>query len=1622
MFKRILKILGYTILVLLLILVVSAFLLTTKGTQNRLAKEATAWLSDKLDTKVEIQDVEIDFLHRVHFKGLYIEDLQNDTLAYINDFSVNSSHIFSDLWSGKTSIIKKARLEGGVVNLLRTADSNKWNYQFVLDAFATEDDEDTTQAKPIDLELKDIDIENVRFVMLDKWGGQEMNAKVGKLALRVNTFDLPKQVFNIKKIDIADTDFAFKDFKGGKPKGPRKVADRSNWGSPFNPDNVGLKIADLNIDNVNFEYQLDGHISKPGRFDEKHIVAKDIQLGIESLELAGDTLTADILNLNVKERSGLAINEMRAKVTLHQQLAELQNLYLRTNHSVVRNYYSMRYKNFHDFNTYINDVSMYARFKNSTIDKRDIAFFSGNISQLPNVTRIDGKAEGTVDNLFIPKVSLRSSNLQYDGSARIMGLPDINNTFFQLEANRLVTTGKELIRIAPEANTGDIKWEELNSIDFKGNFNGTIKKFNADGFVATNQGNADVDLYMNFNTLQPSYKGSVNTDKLNLGKILGQNDIGLVSATGTIDGQGFDFENLSASVDAYVREMHFQGERYEKVKLSGNVANKEFNGIAKSEDPKLGFDFSGNINLSGDEPSYDFKSDILRVNLKTLGITPDDVFLKAKVLLDFKGKNIDEFVGKVILQNVSVRYDTNTINIPQIRLNSYYTDERKKVLDLKSTVADARVEGQYTLTGIDKTVRSFLHYYLPAFIKQEYLPENETYDFNLVVKKNANSIIQIYEPKLTVDSGTVIKGNINTASQNLNLTGLIPGVKYDGIRFGQVGIVSTGTRQLFSSEIVAGEVWANNIQIVSNAKLDLDMSSDTAHVKLITKPLDDFVGEAALDFKARAFNDRISVRLNPSTFILKDDKYRVKSAFPIEYYTDGTLLSKDVIVQNGTQQYIFNSKSENGFNNAYVSSTNIDLERISKYLNLEDYLLKGRVNSEVQAIDIWGKTKITGTLNSVDDFRLNNDTLGTAAISFEYDKEKNELTINEGSKLEHSNNFVKTDGTLNFDKNQINVNAEVLNTPISLASRFVDELVDSLEGFATGGIRVRGPMGNPDIEGKLSLSQAKLKVIFTGCKYSFKDFDINLSNNAITFDPITIYDQRKENRGQALLTGKVTHENYDKYRLRLNATSEDFLGLNTNELDGELFYGYIPAKFDMNITGAIDDITMNIAAKPLPNGRFYLPLGGTSDVGTYDYIKHRDLGRYQDDQIKKRKGASYFKMNMDIEATPDVLATIILDQNTREKIEARGTGNITLNVDLGNDIQMFNTFTVTQGVYLFNFRGLLPKKFELEQGGTITWNGDPYEAKLDMNAIYKANVALYPLVSNELTDGDPDEIRAAKREEETHVKIELSGPLSLPEIKFDIVQPNNRNFGSKGLATLERIRQDQNELIYQAGMILLFNSFKSVGSGVSAGNLASTTGISTVSDAVSSTLSPLLNDAFNRLTGINNIDFNFNYKNYSTDVTSNDALYRRNQFDIGLQGRFFKDRLIVTYGNSFDIGNQNSALNTNNSIIGDFKAEYLLSPDGRFKLNGYRVSTNEIDATEQTLNRGGIGISFRKSFNTWRGLFSSKKSTITSAPTPILAPEKEEIREEQKTGSIKVKEPSDTTALGYISKVFLITR
>ena len=243
---------------------------------------------------------------------------------------------------------------------------------------------------------------------------------------------------------------------------------------------------------------------------------------------------------------------------------------------------------------------------------------------------------------------------------------------------------------------------------------------------------------------------------------------------------------------------------------------------------------------------------------------------------------------------------------------------------------------------------------------------------------------------------------------------------------------------------------------------------------------------------------------------------------------------------------------------------------------------------------------------------------------------------------------------------------------------------------------------------------------------------------------------------------------------------------------------------------------------------------------------------------------------------------------------------------------------------------------------------------------------------------DEADLAEAKRSYTTLIGLFLKGSLSAPDIKFDIAQPDNRAVGTTAYTRLEQIRNNEQELITQAGILLLLGEFKA--SDGLAGAMYNRSYISTVSDMVSGAVSSEVTNLIQKLTGLNNISVNLGYQ--STGIESQSTV--RNEFKVNVSTRLLNDRIVVDFGNSVDVTKDQSGKSTSSFMGGDFKAQFLISEDGRFRANAYR--TNSMDVDGENFTKSGAGLSYRKVFNKFSDLFvnnrkRNKKSTKRDSQT-----------------------------------------
>ena len=320
-------------------------------------------------------------------------------------------------------------------------------------------------------------------------------------------------------------------------------------------------------------------------------------------------------------------------------------------------------------------------------------------------------------------------------------------------------------------------------------------------------------------------------------------------------------------------------------------------------------------------------------------------------------------------------------------------------------------------------------------------------------------------------------------------------------------------------------------------------------------------------------------------------------------------------------------------------------------------------------------------------------------------------------------------------------------------------------------------------------------------------------------------------------------------------------------------------------------------------------------------------------------------MEFVFDVTDDAEMQLVFDPKNGDKIRARGKGIIKMEINTKGDFNMYGDYTVSQGDYLFTFQNVINKKFNVISGGTIRWNGSPYDADLDIKAVYNLKASLSGLGLDTNRNSVPVECI-----------INITGKLEKPSFNFEIVLPSLTEFEKSQYLTV--INQN---IDYEFLSLLIINSFVPPSEGKSnfAGTNSNMVG-KTISEALSAQLSNWISQISKK------VDIGFKY-------TPSDNISKE-QVEVALSTQLFNDRVKIE--SNLGVGGGQISTQTQNSqnIIGDVNVEVKITDELKLKVfnksNQYNVLNNYAPYTQ------GIGIFYRKEFNSIKELFRRKKNII----------------------------------------------
>ena len=1579
------------LITLLFIIIAGTIFINTDWGQNIIATAVTNRLSKDLKSKISIKHVSFSLFDRMNLEGVMIEDQKNDTLLSAGKMQVR----VTDWFFFKDRIVLHYIELGDAVIYLNRTDS-VWNYQYLVDYFSGGSSSGSDK-KGVELDFKKVKFNNVTFLKKDAWRGEDMQFRLTSMDLDANEINFQTKKIEINSLDFSNPVFLIKNYTGKKPKSIKvaneyeEIVNEQKTDSllKWNPDSWAIHIGKLNINNGDFKNIKEINGSYNDFFDGRNIDFAAINASFKNLTFIKDTLTTSI-ELSTKERSGFEVRSMTADAKLTPHEMSFDKLEIKTNNSIIRDYFSMKYEDFNDMNDFITKIKMQARFDEAEIDSDDIAFFAPAAKSWNKKIKMSGLARGTVDDLFGNEMTIQAgSNTYLNGDISLTGLPDINKTFIDFKANSFRTTYSDVATFLPGIRKITTpRLQSISYLDFNGSFTGFIKDFVTYGTIRTNLGTITSDLNMKLpEGKEPFYSGSIASQNFNLGVFVNNPQIGDISFAGQVKGRGFKWSTISADMDGDIKHLVYNNYHYENIKAKGTLSNKIFNGDFSIKDTNAVASLHGIVDLSDKIPSFNFLADVDTLNLKPLNILKDNFSFAGKLDFNFTGDNVDNFLGNASIRNATVTKDGKSIPLDSFVINSEFINGAKH-LTVRSPEVDGNITGDFSLKDLPETFKLFLNKYYPAYIKE---PSRRIRDqaFTFNIKTNyVSDLLNLFDTTFHGFNDSEISGRLDTRQNQLELKTFVPAFAYKQFEFQNVNIDGKGTFQNLALTTTIDHLKVSDSLSFPFTQIDLLARNDSTNVKFITESDNKNISGGTINALVRTFDDGIAVKFDTSNFVLNGKRWAIEENGELEMRSNKVSHGEIVLKESNQEIRIKTEPSGTGdWNDIKVDLKNFNIGDVTTFL-VKTNKIDGVVSGDIIIEDPTKIFNVTSDLQT-DQLQIDNDSIGQIKAHVFYNNKTGNLvangkTVNPDQKLDFDLNLFLKDLATNGE-DVINIRPE--RYPVKIAERFIGNLFTNLDGYATGPLKIIGLGPDAKYIGKMKLEDAGLKVIFTQCYYKINDAEITFKENELDLGRLTLIDTVTHNTA-TLSDGILKHVGWRNmvYNIKAEVDNEPMLLLNTTRKDNSSFYGYALGTGSFSLTGPQSNMRIKIIGKASEKDSSYITIPNTTgkESGIADFLIERKYGRELTDSAISNNETD-LTYDVDITGNPKVNVKVVIDELTNDEIRGRGEGNLRIIAGTSTKMTMRGRFDINDGVYNFSFQSFFKKPFELNKNANnyIEWTGDPYHPIVNIEAVYKTEkkVDFTPLWENNIPDNTISSFR-----DFVYVVAKMRGDLFKPDISFALDFPTESlvKTDPKVSFTLDEILKNENELNKQVAFLVVFNSFAPSSTGSSLGLTYGTDLIvNSISDFLSGQINKVLNNILSNKLKIPGLYVNFSGSLYNPNpFNESTTFYDRTNLNLSVGKTLFNNRVILTFEGNYDVPFQ-STTQVNNDLLTNVTTEFLINKSGSIRATiFYKENVDLLTGNATSVGKSrkyGTSLTYRKDFNRLGDIFRRKKKLVPTA-------------------------------------------
>ncbi|QDW20377.1 translocation/assembly module TamB [Flavobacterium sp. KBS0721] len=1436
-----------------------------------------------------------------------------------------------------------------------------------------------SKRKDFNLKLGKISLSKIDIAYDNKDSKLDSGIKLGNLDLSVNKIDLNNQLLDF------DT-FELKNLKGNLRLGTKdkQIKTPSLDSTAIKQAGWKVKLNDIDIQDVAFKF--DDMQSKPvlKGIDYSHLDLNKLNLKAEKLYYGNDTISGNIKALTANDKSGLQIQSLKTNFFYGPKNAYLNDLYLKTPQTLLQNKVKVQYSSIATISKDLGNLSLDANLNQSKIGFKDILLFVPDLQKTnpfksnPNaILYVNTRLNGKIKDLNIPQFEMSGiGSTKVSLSGKIKGLPDAQKAYYDLDIKKVSSTSKDIYSFVP---TGTIpKNIQLPSqLNLQGKFKGSVQNFKTNLALNSSFGNAKVDgLFDQRVKKKEKYDATVYLLNFDVGRLIKNDSIGKITLKAKVKGNGLDPKTARAQFDGLVQKAVFNRYTYKDLALKGNIANGSFAVKSGMKDPNLHFDLVANGDTKDKYPSIKLKLNLDIADLEKLNLHAGPMKLRGNIDADIANSNPDFLNGKVFLSNVQVLQAAEPIVLDSMRIIAF-ADNTRNNIKISSQFLKAEVDGKYKLTTLASAIKKSLSKYIDLK-NPKVNGESDEQRLAFTLKIDNDPILFKLVPKLTGLEPINITGKYNNVTDSLEVKGTIPRIVYadNTIADGKINIEAKENALEYMVSVATIESGSLKIPFTSlSGKVENNLLTYALEVKDVKDKQQYFI---AGEFKTE--DSKNIFKIDAENFILNYDKWNIDPENVIEFGGKRLYINKFYLANSGNELKI-QSQGEQDNAPLKVEFVNFKIETIMNIVKKDEILMQGLINGNAVVENVMTKPTFTSDLK-VDQFAFRGEPVGDITIKVD-NKTNNLLAANvtvtgQDNDVNLNGNYKIDDGNLDFD-----LNLKKLN--IKSIQGFSMGNIKEGTGYLAGNFKITGNASAPKVNGELNFKETGFRVTKLNSFFKTQNEKITLQNDVITFDKFTFHD---ENDNELTINGTIKSADYTNFDFGLTVVADDFRAIHSKEVDNDLFYGDLILDTKLNIKGTLANpvIGGNININKDTKFTVVLPQSDPSIAdreGIVEFVDEDNMYLKQTIAMENQLNQSQLiGMDVSVEIAIDKEAelTLVIDKGNGDYLNLKGEAQLTGGIDPSGKTTLTGKYEFSEGAYEMNFN-MIRRKFDIQKGSSITWNGEPTMASLNITAIYKVETAPIDLLGNQLPTDNPTVRNTYKQKIPFQTLLKMNGELLKPEITFDIVLPDGNYDVSTDVVSLtqtklEQLRQEPAELNKQVFALLLLNRF--IGENPFASESGGTSAESLARQSVSKILSQQLNDLAGEL--ITGVQLEFDLE--STDDYTTGTRENRTDLNVGVSKKLLNDRLKVTVGSSFAVEGQERANEESTNIAGDVALDYQLTKDGRYMVRAYRKNEYQV-AVEGQVVETGVAFIITMSYNKFRELFHRS------------AAEKEMIKEEK---------------------------